>query len=435
MTNYDLIILQYHLFILGGIETYYYRIMKWANDNKIKTILIIDKDGEFDSSWEKKLNDLDVSVYYASGMYPNYKFRTRENKEIELNETNKVFNISASYECFIRGEYIRTKFKTDTFNNVFYVFHPHTVKLSPYRLIDNSLKKKYLSQMIQYNSLVFMDEETRSSGVSYYPDIIHDEQIIIRLGYEVQKEVTVDSLIKKYNQPEKTIYAILRFEFPFKSYIFGVIDAFARLCPHYSGLKLVIIGKGPGLSSVKAAVNSLDEITRKKIQIVEGVPYDDLLSYIDESYIYIGMGTTLLDFANRSVPSVIGIAYEEKDISYGIWADHPTIVGGKTDEKLAPFVPISVCVEKILKMSEKEYLEVCHETRKQFVKYYSMNQIMPMLLGIENNKDVVFNNSSLSLCSINYIIKKKTRKIKMKIKEMFPFLVKIRNGVVGNASN
>ena len=418
MKKYDLLILQYHLFILGGIESYYYRIMRWAYRNKIRVILIIDKNSKFDSSWREKLDELNVEIFYVSGCYPFYSFKSPNGQKLELSASESILNISASYECYSRAEYLRKQFSVVNFKNIIYVFHPYTVKISKYTLLERYLRKKMLPVIISSGSMVFMDEETRASGKKYYPDLIDDEQKVVRLGYEVGEEVKEEQLIKKYNNTEKNIYAICRFEFPFKSYVLGLVEVFAQLSCIYSDLNLIIIGKGEDKNVLENKIATVDKGVSKKIKIIDGVSYERINEHIDKAFLNVGMGTTILDFANRSVPSIIGIAYDISDVSYGIWSRNCDIVGGTIEEKLAPVSSIKDNIDDILNMNIDEYINTCKMHRKLLVENYSIDTVMNSLFDLSVSAENSVSKYALHICSINHVLKKKEKRIKEWIKRM-----------------
>ena len=379
LKSFEIIIFQHFCFILGGVESLYFRMMKWAKGQGVKSVLIIDGNSPMDSSWKNKLKEIDVSLYHIHGVYPFYRIKDEHSINLDLSGYKTVLYISDYFEGYIRGEHLKSQYNIPSFVNLFYILAPHTILKSRIPLI-RYLENKILYYGLKTNSIIFMDEETRQTAVKAHDKLFDGKQKIVRLGYEVGSEVSEKFLSVKYNSLEKHICAIARFDFPFKIYILGLIDIFIALSVKYPMLKLIIIGKGPDRGTVVKKIEGLDKTIAEKITLLDGVPYEKLKTYIDSAYINVGMGTTILDFANRSVPSIVSLANETEDVSYGIWSDNWHVLGGFLHDDMAPLKAISRCIEDVLEMNQKEYISLCKLHRRLLVDHYSMEHVMGEIL-------------------------------------------------------
>ena len=377
--SFDILIFQHFCFILGGVETLYYRMMKWANSKGMKSILIIDGDSQVDSTWKIKLKENNVELYYIFGVYPFYMIKDEQGIILDLSEYKSVLHISEFYEGYIRGEYLKSRYTFTVFVNLFYVLTSYDMMKSRIPLV-RYLESKILGHIIESNSIVFMDEETRKIAVNAHNELYACGQTIVRLGYEVSPEISERLLYKKYNNFERHICSIARFEFPFKIYILGLIDVFVSLSKKYPILKLTIIGKGPGRNTVIKKIGELDNNIAERITLVDGCSYEELNTYIDEAFINVGMGTTILDFANRSVPSIISLANEIGDVSYGLWNENWHVLGGFLHDNMAPLKSISQCIEDVLQLEQKEYINICKLHRSLLINNYGMENVMENIL-------------------------------------------------------
>lgn len=413
-------ILQYHLFILGGIESYYYRMMKWAVTNHYRVILILDKGARIDHSWWEVFDNLGIELFFIKGVYPFYSIEGKSKEPFRLKSTDRILNISASYECFNRGEYVLRSNRVAKGNNILYIFHPYSNIISTNRMLDKYLEKSILLKLIMNSAIAYMDEETRDFAIKRYPSIRENTLPIIRLGIEIDEEIDDSELIERYVSCYGNILAIARLEFPFKAYVLGLVDAFEKLCPDYPKLQLTIIGDGNSRDLLIEKIERLDISVRERIKIIYGVEYAKLKKYIDNAYVHVGMGTTLLDCANRYVPSIIGVAYDASDISYGYWSNNWHIVGGLKNEQLTDTSTISEDLKSVLNMDKQTYIEICKKHRYCLDQHYGIEGIMTKIANREVYIDCTISKIDLMISSINYWMKIKKRRTREKIKKLLP---------------
>ena len=413
--RYNVLILQWHFFIVGGVETYYYRLLKWAKNLGCRVLLLLDKDGVIDENWLKLLLKANVEIFFVGGFFPFYSIKTKEHEVLDVSPDDRVINIAADYECWLRGFFLQQKFKIKSADNLLYSFHPYVIRLgggwnAPDRNEGNSFlnkffSKKLLAPMVGNNVIVFMDDETKNFAQEYYRSYNFDwtKSEIIHLGMEEGEDVAECDIKKKYYSDTRRILTAGRFDFPFKGYMLGTIDAFSRLSKEYPDTELLIIGSGKPEEELMVAekISHCEPEVARKIKLLKSVPYELFSQYMKNSYAFVGIGTTLLDAAKMGVPGVIGIAYMYDDISYGLWSDTPDIVGGLYDENLAEKSSITDDLRRILEMSCEEYLQLCMKHRKLLVQSYGLQRIMEQIMGHKTSDEHQY--SKLALMAYSYL--------------------------------
>ena len=415
--SFDILIFQHFCFILGGVETLYYRMMRWAHSHDIKSILVIDANATIDISWKEKLKVIDVELYYIYGIYPYFIIKKEDGIILDLSAYKNVFYISEYFGGYLKGEYIKRKNNFSNFVNLLYVLTAFDIMQSKIFFV-RYLENKILLHITKSNSVVFMDEQIEKTLINAHRELPEFKHKIIRLGYEIGNEVSEKYLCERYNNKKRYICAVARFDFPFKIYILGLIEVFAKICKQYPELRLLLIGKGDFIANVKETINALNKETAEKITLIEGLPYDELILHMKNAFLNVGMGTTILDFANQSVPSIISLANEEKDISYGLWSDNWNVIGGFLHDDLASLKPISECIRDVMGMSREEYVQLCKRHRLLLVKHYSMEHIMKHLFTHRVSTESYINPFVLHFYSVFLFIR-------FKLEKLFPQLLSI----------
>lgn len=238
-----------------------------------------------------------------------------------------------------------------------------------------------IQEMFARNMVVYMNDGLLTHDRKVRPDVDFPAQMpILRLPVPVHKEkLDRDVILNRARQGEKTVLTCARLQFPFKGYILDLVDVFAQLSEKYPNVKLKIIGDGDGRDALKARIQKQREEVQKKIEWIPGVPYSELQRHLESAYVYVGMGTTLLDACNSGVPSISANCEQEVCETSGFFFEDWDGLGriGRGD-------PVLPYLEKILSIPPEEYYnwtEQCHEL---FKTYYGMDGLMEQWLQLEN---------------------------------------------------
>lgn len=369
---------------IGGIESMILRIAKYCYQNSIPLNYCTHNCN--DEGYIKSLNLYKVKLKKVNTYWNSNLTKFTKNESMNFLRKGEYVCIVFDYEEY----FLCQKYKKINQNiTVFlYVVHPfvHTCK---YRLLENTkleillpiIKKSYkrfLVEMIENNSIIFMDEETidfnwQEFKLSFSKEIA----TIIRLPYMVQEYQYKDEMYKSNN-----ILTISRIEFPFKEYIKGLIDDFCELRNEKHNINLIIIGDGPNYKDLKEYVDKKG-IKRKNIHLLGKIDYQDLKQYIVKSKVFVGMGTCLLDVANQGLPAICAIAYTEKNYTLGLFYEFPSILGATIQEVKEP-KQVKKYIEKILNADEEEFKDISLKTWDSLKNNYNINIFLDTIMKKEN---------------------------------------------------
>lgn len=361
----------------GGVETYYFRMYRWAKSKGYKLMFFLREGAEIGKEWSNYMEELGISVIRYRNL--GKKISTNNNvldfKKCKLKDsvciTNSFTAFAAANNIFMNGK--------DEINILFYVLHPHSTKLCNKRII-NDLWARPILRNIKDSNLVFMDEETRDYCGSYYPDIDFSGSKIVRLGMEIPS-FDLGQRKEAYHKEKFTIVTIARFEFPFKGYLCGLVDAYAKLKRRFSNIELIIIGDGAGKNILEEKIKKLSSNGMSSgIRMLGYVPYGLIENYMKEANIFVGMGTTILDAAKYGVPSIVATAYQMNDYAAGFFSSDYTCIGKMIDEDGAKKFHLKELIEQVYAMPEEAYLKFSKKCYDALVQNYELEDIMHQLI-------------------------------------------------------
>ena len=291
-------------------------------------------------------------------------------------------------DTMVAAEYIKHKYKRIKFDVFFYVvgaydlcydMHPIFLKIAG----KFRKSKKLIKRLLENNSLVFMDDqclEYTEKKRKEFDFATHCQ--IIRLPMVIPPEISFQKINQRFNQQHKKIITCTRMDFPFKEYVLGLIDSFEYILKFNENIELNIIGNGGGLDRLKEKINSKSQYVKDKIKLLPPVKYSELSNFFDEGYVYIGMGTTLLDACSVGLPCMLAYPYNEACETNGLFSEEWGNLGNFGEKRRGESV-VKYLLE-ILEMNRNEYYECslkCYETYRM---HYNIDNIMSEWLKKEN---------------------------------------------------
>lgn len=376
----------YSDFILGGIESYFIRMFKWANENDYKTYLILPLGKKIHAAWLQNLKLFNVVIGYFDKTTWKAKILTENGKEILFLENMKGIVIAADIFSYVKMLYYKEKYGMNQMKILLYIFATTFCRVSKKRLIR--LPYNRVIKKISENSIIFMDEDTEE----YFKKIYNYKNYkgkIIRLGMEILKfsdKMVEEKLINK--KQEFNILTISRMDFPFKSYILGLLDTYNELKEIYTNMTLTIVGDGADSSQVYQKIEGLSSYKKKDIEMHGDVPYEKLQEYFKKAHVYVGMGTTLLDAANWGVPGIISKAYCKFPVSTGFFFEQYNDLSGNEKINQVQLKEMKELIKQVINSTDKEYKEICKESYNTLNQYYSIDKNMRSLLKIKGTMKI-----------------------------------------------
>ena len=302
--------------------------------------------------------------------------------------------------------------KLNNLKTVLYVVHPYIFNIANKRnfilkLFVKMLLKTFVLKSIKNKSIFFMDKETVRSNLEYFSskNIVTGAMIVnLPIDLVENKKEILNKRAKTKNYIK--ILSIARAEFPFKGYLIGLVDF---LCKNSKeNIKLTIISYGEGFKILKQKIESLPINIKQKINLYGKTDYDKLNDFLNDSNLYIGMGTTVLDAANRGIITIPIKAY-----TYDLIADkffHEMFIDESHNKtKNRTFQDL---FNEFIRIENDDYLTLSYENIKIVNENFSTVVITKKI--IENFKNIPFNdkNIKISILLAFYKIKNKFDSVK-----------------------
>lgn len=229
--------------------------------------------------------------------------------------------------------------------------------------------KKIVIKMLNNESVIFMDDFILSFTEEYYNlECNNKDNLIINLPMVVSK-FDFNSVDNKYKLNIFNLLTISRAEFPFKGYLIGLIKEFNKLCEIYNDIELTIITFGQDVERINKEINDLPTEVKEKIHVCGQTSYDKLSNYFNRSHLFVGMGSTILDAANHSTPSLIVSQYTYDCYTSGFFHMQPKLLIAKENGSEG----IKAYVKKVKSMDHNRYLELCMKDYRALSENYNMN--------------------------------------------------------------
>jgi glycosyltransferase involved in cell wall biosynthesis len=187
------------------------------------------------------------------------------------------------------------------------------------------------------------------------------------------------------NRPDRTpqwgrIVSIGRLD-KMKEYNIYMIDVVARLRRRGLPVKWIVYGEGPLGSDMKARINELG--LNEAIELKGILPYAEFASALQDAYVFVGMGTAIIEAALCSVPGVVGLAYDITGVTYGPLYRFTFGNCGSLMET-PPATTVEAEIERVLRFSRQEYEAEMQKTH-EYAQRYEMDSTMEQFLKIVEN--------------------------------------------------
>lgn len=291
--------------------------------------------------------------------------------------------------------------KYDAVSVVLYVVH--TDIIAGNRSILAPLYKRAAVEAAKSNQIVFMDEETRHKSAVYCACESMERCPIARIAIDTPKPN--EMIACKSNQHAFNILTVSRADFPFKGYLYGLVDIIRNWSFESEEIALTIISYGSGVDQLKEYARGLENV-----QFVGKVTYSNLWSYYKRADLYIGMGTTVIEAASQGTPALAVRSYTRSVEAPGLFSDFPTYLGGT-----ASFDTISVdsLIRHCASLSNEELRTLGVESHNAFNEHYSLEETVSRLVEvvIQADSSKSFAGSLIGILKCKQIwIKKRIRK-------------------------
>ena len=368
------------IFTSSGTETYIFRMSKWLKEHKYDVILLLPENcSQIDDNLLKNTESLGVKVDFCIPSLSNGMGIPDLNYKLSLDKSVKITLITFTVETLFIAESIMYANPEYDFTNITYMVHPNSYiyksKNSNFirRGIFNPMYSGISSRLVDNRILYFLSENHKNIFIkSTFHKEIKDR--ILRLGTYING-LNVDKTRNHYKQ--RKIVTVSRFDFPFKDYLKGLIDSLEKLDKNVS---LNIIGWGQDEEELMSYIEKKRDNIRNRINVIKGVTYQNLQKYLDDAFVYIGEGTSVLDALNNSLLSIVVNEYDRSAKTNGYFYDNYNVTTTECN-----LYQIEEFLKIVFSMSEEEYITQVKKDYNRFVDIYNINNVMKEMIAIKNN--------------------------------------------------
>lgn len=330
---------------------------------------------------EERNSEKNIQLFEESGIDVIVTKRKRWNdiaKE-KVVSAKEVLAFSYSYELFIYAENVK-KHNSCTRSFLYVVYERCLFRggeqENGFTRFINRLNRRYIYHINRNNHLLFMENRIIDVTEKFLNiDLSVSRNNIFPLPYQFMEENPI------YDNRKKTIVTMSRLDFPFKGYLMGLIDDFTKMSEDIDDLELWIIGTGNSAEQLKDKLNKLDKDIKNKILLLGELPYDNAKEIIAKAFVFVGLGTGLLDAVSKKVPAIGTKVYEYKCLGNGFLYEHVSELGFLSGDSNVHDIIYEL--ETVFNMSQKDYIDLCEKEYCAAISYYGMDQFINKIEQIE----------------------------------------------------
>ena len=339
---------------VGGIETYTYKSLKQLSARGIKGILLCGKLGYIAEAFQDIYNDPNIFIWKEKLQIDKLK------QMIENCEDAQITLISFFMNGYVLADEFKQKcdwcrVETFLFVNHYtdYINIPETAFRMPIRRIVKKRFENIFFRMNENDNIRYFDNrhiEVMQDNYNYHINKNREELWVPSVS--IIKQFDKNRVEKIYDRSEFKILAPLRFDFPHKGFIIGLIKTYGELKEEYPNLQLIIVGSGNDEAQVIKAIQELPESAQKDISLNASCSPEKLNEYYLDASLNIGVAGCFSVGAALGVLSLPARNYCMDCETYGFPPDSiPLSVSTE------PGYPIKEYIIRVLNMSKQEYVQ------------------------------------------------------------------------------
>lgn len=365
----------------GGIETLIIRMSNWLVENNHEVNILLKNKNINETLLNDKIN---ISYYKNRTIFiylPNL------NKiYLGINAIFKNTNIILAFDA--PSYWIASLIQKNCVNNkpLLFLHICHPLDFTPFFYSKFQAKQfNKLLNSLNDESLIFMNAATKEAftnrlGREFYNSAIHP------LAVDEKKYINLDRHPSKYK-----IISVGRIV-NFKTYNFLMVDVIKNIVKKGYNVTYEIYGNGAQFDQLNEKIQN--EGMSQFIKLKGEISYSSLYSIFNSAYIFIGMGTSLIEAAMAKVPCIVAIINQEKPVSYGYFYEQSGFNCGEFEMNKKEYL-IQELIENLLKMDENQYA-IESQKNHDFSMLYSIENIM-------KNKIKLFENEISMKRNVNHM--------------------------------
>lgn len=356
------ILFVYDYLYTGGIETLILRMSKWLISQGYAVSIILRKKGEIADLLDPKIEVIELGKSYRYLYLPFVSRKVSKNNDFEKFDYIMSFHPRSNWIASNLIDNLNLKCKYITG-----VYHPRAYFNKDLHLSEK-ICYKYLLDNQENKSILFMNEDTKKHHIDnlnadfksspIWPLPVADKENICKKLYKKYKFISIGRFAK------------------FKTYNLYMIDIINNLVKKGYDIYYDIYGTGelePYMKK-KIAEYSLE----KRIILHGNLNYSNFSKVLENAYLFIGMGTSVVEASFSKVPSLVAIENSKDSKSYGFLNDLPYYNVGERNNSLEE-KDVEKMISELLLKNDDEYNEIC-EKSYSYVQEYSLSTLMPKWL-------------------------------------------------------
>ena len=352
---------------IGGIETLIARMSNWLLNGGHQVTLLANTVCESRELFHNGMRIIELGDQISQLCFCHKFKRIWGDLRIERPDVIKAFDLTASWITTIISIGIKPTPKV-LFGNYF----PYLIPKShnPLRFLTWRLFLLNLRRSFADHSILCMSEEQIFEFRRHYG---HQRNPIFWL-----MPVEDHSKNGAARTPEwGRILSVGRLA-PMKEYNIYMIDVVARLRQKGYPVRWTVFGEGPFAEAMKARIHALG--MGEAIELKGNLEYSQFMAAMQHAYVFVGMGTSMIEAALCGVPGVVALAHETSGVTYGpLYRLRLGNCGELMDAP--PETTVEAEIERILTLREPEYEDEIQRTR-EYAKAYAMGPSMDRFLEI-----------------------------------------------------
>jgi glycosyltransferase involved in cell wall biosynthesis len=379
--------------VLGGIETLIVRMAKWLIKNRNNVTLILRNC----DAWEDMIPDgteiIKLGGQFKKLYYPIFLNKYILNFGLKSTDVIKSFDLSSLWIAYNIALKIGNNCKV-----ISGLYNPFEFKRinqkPPLKLIDVEYYyiQIYLKSippeariLIGLDQIEELNHYYGQSGRLWPIPINEKEFIPAKRNPKWGKIVSVGRLsdMKKYN--------------------FYMVDIIKELKRRGYEINWQNYGTGEYYDEIKRRI--LNERINGMVQLEGAMPYKDFRKILEDAYIFIGMGTSVIEAATFGVPNVVALPYDKIGLTYG--PSYTLPIGSLSHSfKCPPGRKVIDEIDRLLKMDEKEYMDEMGKVADHAKNYNVENSMIIFMKIIEGLGPIRSNKTVKMLYYLSFTVRR-----------------------------
>lgn len=354
---------------MGGIETYYSKLMQYAVSRQYRVIWLTTPKNKENSQFKEITNLKSVESAYIinSPFGPLYP-------KLRLDPSDDVVILTNDPLRYVLSDLYR---KQDTRSFVHLLLLPHYTGAAyyPEMIFYSGRQKEFWHKKMKElakclcgaNCVRGFSEKHLSSYANVY-DIIDIDVNSNALPFITGvSEMPIGRVLKREScrKDKFEIITCARFDFPHKGYLLGLIRSFEAIHLAHPQSKLTIVGYGKGESLVRKEISLLSSDAAACVELTGMLSNDALCRRLNDAQLFVGLAGALGQAAEHALPSICMKHYTNNCEGFGYYDRPMSTISDAAGWDMTQIISDSVAMskEEYIARSRASYMARLHSVK------------------------------------------------------------------------